>query len=145
VAKSLGANQFIAITGGLLACLGLAVSATLRISSFARYMWYEDLGLDVNPSVSPELFRQIVAATPTDKSLFYFAVALIPVGLFLIVLAVVRHKKAAGGTSQWSADPQLVAEAAARGSRNGMGGVGVVFRWLVIDGRAGSYSWRTTW
>lgn len=99
MAKSMGTNQFIAITGGLLAFLGLAVSATLRISSFARYMWYEDLGLDVNPSVSPELFRQIVAATPTDKSLFYFAVALIPVGLLLIVLAVVRHKKAAGRTS----------------------------------------------
>lgn len=99
MAKSIGTNQFIALIGGLLAVLGLAVSATLRISSFARYMWYEDLGLDVDPSVSPELFRQIVAATPTDRSLFYFAVALIPVGVLLLVLGVVRHKKAGGKPS----------------------------------------------
>jgi hypothetical protein len=99
MAKSISTNQFIAIIGGLLALLGLAVSATLRISSFARYMWYEDLGLDVDPSVSPALFRQMVAATPTDKFLFYFAVALIPVGVLLVVLAVVRHKKAGGKPS----------------------------------------------
>jgi hypothetical protein len=55
-------------------------------------MWFDDLGLDVDPAVSPELFRQIVATTPIDKALFYIALALIPVRV-LLVLGIVRHKK----------------------------------------------------
>ena len=97
--KSIGTNQVIALVGGVLALLGLAVCATLRVSSFARYMWYEDLGLDVDPAVSPELFRQIVATTPTDKSLFYLALALIPVGVLLLLLGVIRHKRLGGKPS----------------------------------------------
>lgn len=99
MAESLSTNHVVALIGGVLALLGLAVAATIRASSFARYMWFEDSGLDVDPAVSPELFRQIVATTPTDKALFYIALVLIPVGLLLLVLGVVGHKKLGGKTS----------------------------------------------
>jgi hypothetical protein len=92
VAKTIIRNEFITLVGGVVALLGLTVAATLRLSSFARYMRYEDLGLDVSPSVSPELFRQIVAPTPTDKALFYVALALAVVGVLLLVLAVMRRR-----------------------------------------------------
>ena len=94
--KSIGTHRFIALSGAALALTGFAVSVTLRVSSFARYMWYEDLGLDVDPAVSPELFRHIVAATPADRAMFYIALALIPVGLLLLVLGVSRLRKPGG-------------------------------------------------
>ena len=94
--KSIGTHRLIALSGAALSLTGFAVSVTLRVSSFARYMWYEDLGLDVDPAVSPELFRHIVAATPVDRAMFYIALALIPVGLLLLVLGVSRHRKPGG-------------------------------------------------
>jgi uncharacterized membrane protein YidH (DUF202 family) len=99
VPKSRAKSQVIALVGSALALVGLTVAATLRASSFARYMWFEDLGLDVDPAVSPELFRQIVATTPTDKALFYIALALIPIGVFLLVLGMFRHKRMGGDVS----------------------------------------------
>jgi hypothetical protein len=97
--KSIAKNQVIAFIGSVLALVGLTVAATLRASSFARYMWFEDLGLDVDPAVSPELFRQIVATTPADKALFYIALMLIPIGVLLLVLGIVRHKRMDGNVS----------------------------------------------
>lgn len=97
--NSIAKNHVIAVIGGVLALVGITVAATLRASSFARYMWFEDLGLDVDPAVSPELFRQIVATSPTDKALFYMALALIPVGVILLVLGIVRRKRMDGNVS----------------------------------------------
>ena len=97
--KSTARNQVIVLIGSALALVGLTVAAALRISSFARYMWLEDLGFDANPAVSPELFRQIVATTPTDKALFYVALALIPIGMLLLVMGIVRDKRMDGEIS----------------------------------------------
>lgn len=91
--KSIDPNLGMGFLGVVLAILGVAVCLTIRVSSFARYMWLEDLGLDVDPNVSPELFRKLVALTPTDTAMFFIALALIPLGLLLVTIAAVKHKR----------------------------------------------------
>lgn len=80
-------------TGAAFVVLGFTVWATLRVSSFARYMRLEDLGLDVNPAVGPETFRKMVEMTPTDRPLWVAAVAVMLLGLALFVAGLIRWKR----------------------------------------------------
>lgn len=73
--------------GIVLVAVGGAVAFAVRALSFARYMYLEDLGLDVDPSVGPQLFSEIVAPTLADRTFFYVAAGLVPVGLVLLILA----------------------------------------------------------
>lgn len=82
----LNRSQATMVLGLILVAVGTAVALAVRTLSFARYMHLEDLGLDVDPAVGPELFRQLVAPTAADRIFFYLAAALIPVGLVLLFL-----------------------------------------------------------
>ncbi len=54
--------------GIILTAVGVAVAFAVRALSFARYMHLEDLGLDVDPAVGPELFTLLVAPTVAERS-----------------------------------------------------------------------------
>lgn len=81
------------VLGLVLVAVGAAVAFAVRILSFARYMHLEDLGLDVDPAVGPELFRQLVAPTAADRIFFYLAAALIPIGLVLLFIGWRRSRQ----------------------------------------------------
>jgi tellurite resistance protein TehA-like permease len=76
------------ITGALVAGAGVLVALTLCVSSFSRYMYVEDL----NPNVTPEVFRNLVAFSPGERGLFYIGVTCILLGLLLIVLGLARRR-----------------------------------------------------
>ncbi|WP_346925914.1 hypothetical protein [uncultured Arthrobacter sp.] len=72
--------------GLVLTAVGVAVGFAVRALSFARYMHLEDLGLDVDPAVGPELFTLLVTPTVAERTFFYLSVAFVPVGLVLLVV-----------------------------------------------------------
>jgi len=80
-------SQMLFVMGLVLAAVGVAVAFAVRVLSFARYMHIEDLGLDVDPAVGPELFGLHVAPTLAERTFFYVSVGFIPVGLVLLILA----------------------------------------------------------
>ncbi|HEX9226238.1 MAG TPA: hypothetical protein VF885_06225 [Arthrobacter sp.] len=80
-------SQFTFMLGIVLVAVGGAVAFAVRVLSFARYMYLENLGLDVDPSVGPQLFSEIVAPTVADRTFFYAALGLVPIGLILLILA----------------------------------------------------------
>ncbi|MDI3211042.1 hypothetical protein [Arthrobacter sp. AL12] len=88
--------QTMIMLGLVLIAVGTAVAVAVRVVSFSRYMRLEDLGLDVDPALGTGLFSQIVAPTTAERTMFYAAVALIPVGLVLLILAL-RRRPLAGG------------------------------------------------
>jgi hypothetical protein len=57
--------------GLILTAVGVAVTFAVRALSFARYMHLEDLGLDVDPAVGPELFTLLVAPTLAERMFFW--------------------------------------------------------------------------
>ena len=79
-------SQITFMLGIVLVAVGVAVAFALRVLSFVRYMHLEDLGLDVDPAVGAELFRQIVAPTMAERTFFYVSVGLVPVGLILVAV-----------------------------------------------------------
>ena len=89
-------SQVTFLLGIVLVAVGIGVAFAVRLLSFARYMHLEDLGLDVNPAVGAELFRQIVASTAAERTLFYTAVALVPLGAVLLILGWRQRTRAAG-------------------------------------------------
>ena len=80
-------SQITFMLGIVLVAGGVAVAFAVRVLSFVRYMHLEDLGLDVDPAVGAELFRQIVAPTMAERTFFYVSAGLVPVGLVLLILA----------------------------------------------------------
>ena len=89
-------SQIAFMLGVVLVAVGVAVAFAVRALSFARYMHLEDLGLDVDPAVGPELFSQLVAPTVADRTLFYLSMGLVPVGLVLLILAWRLRSRPAG-------------------------------------------------
>ena len=89
-------TQVTFMLGVVLVAVGIGIASAVRLISFARYMHLEDLGLDVNPAVGAELLRQIVASTAAERTLFYTAVALVPLGAVLLILGW-RHRTRAAG------------------------------------------------
>lgn len=87
-------SQTTFMLGLVLIAVGLAVAFAVRVVSFSRYMRLEDLGLDVDPALGPGLFSQVVAPTMAERTIFYGAVALVPVGLVLLILAWRTRPKA---------------------------------------------------
>ena len=79
-------NQMLFMLGLVLTAVGVAVAFAVRALSFARYMHLEDLGLDVDPVVGPELFNLHVAPTLAERMFFYVSVGLVPVGLVLLIV-----------------------------------------------------------
>ena len=45
----------------------------------------EDLGLDADPVVGPELFSQIVAPTVAERTFSYVAIGIVPAGQVLLI------------------------------------------------------------
>lgn len=80
-------TQITFMLGIVLVAVGGAVAFAVRVLSFARYMYLEDLGLDVDPSVGPQLFSEIVAPTVADRTFFYASLGIVLVGLILLILA----------------------------------------------------------
>ena len=80
-------SQATFMLGLVLIAVGLAVALAVRVVSFSRYMRLEDLGLDVDPALGSGLFSQVVAPTMAERTMFYAAVALVPVGLALLIHA----------------------------------------------------------
>ena len=89
-------SQVTFLLGVVLVAVGIGIAFAVRLLSFARYMHLEDLGLDANPAVGAELFRQIVASTAADRTLFYTAVAMVPLGAVLLILGWRQRTRAAG-------------------------------------------------
>ena len=79
-------SQITFMLGIVLVAGGVAVAFAVRVLSFVRYMHLEDLGLDVDPAVGAELFRQIVAPTMAERTFFYVSAGLVPVGLVLVAV-----------------------------------------------------------
>lgn len=79
-------SQLLFILGLVLTSVGVAVASAVRFLSFARYMYLEDLGLDVDPAVGPELFTLLVAPTVAERTFFYLSVGFVPVGLVLLIV-----------------------------------------------------------
>ena len=90
-------NQIIWMLGLVLVAVGLATAATVRVSSFARYMHLEDLGLDVDPAISADVFRQLVVLTMPEKLIFFIAVGLVPIGILLLIVGWLRQRRASAG------------------------------------------------
>ena len=89
-------SQTTFVLGLVLVAVGMAVAVAVRVVSFSRYMRLEDLGLDVDPALGAGLFSQIVAPTIAERTIFYAAVALVPIGLALLILAWRRRPLVAG-------------------------------------------------
>lgn len=89
-------TQIMFMLGIVLVTAGVAVAFAVRVLSFVRYMYIEDLGLDVDPAVGPELFRQIVAPTVADRLFFYVSAGLVPVGVVLLIVAWRLRSRPAG-------------------------------------------------
>ena len=89
-------SQITFMLGIVVIAIGVAVAFAVRALSFARYMHLEDLGLDGDPAVGPELFNQIVAPTTAERSFFYVSLGLVPVGLALLILAWRLRSRPAG-------------------------------------------------
>ena len=85
-------SQTTFMLGLVLIAVGMAVAFAVRVVSFSRYMRLEDLGLDVDPALGTGLFSQIVAPTVAERTIFYAAVALVPIGLALLLLAWRRRR-----------------------------------------------------
>lgn len=86
-------NQALAFLGILLSVVGGAVASTLWIASFSHYARLEDLGLDVDQSLDPEVLRQLTVFTLQERTMFYGALVMIPVGLALLIYGLVKSSK----------------------------------------------------
>jgi sulfite exporter TauE/SafE len=89
-------SQIAFMLGVVLVAIGMAVAIAVRVLSFARYMHLENLGLDVDPAVGPELFSQIVTPTIAERTFFYVSLGLVPAGLVLLILAWRLRPRPAG-------------------------------------------------
>jgi hypothetical protein len=92
----LNRSQITFVLGIVLVAIGMAVAIAVRVLSFARYMYLEDLGLDVDPGVGPELFSQIVAPTIAERTFFYVSAGFVPVGVVLLLVAWRLRSQPAG-------------------------------------------------
>ena len=81
-------SQLIFMLGFVLTAVGVAVAFAVRFLSFARYMHVEDLGLDVDPAVGPELFTLLVAPTVAERTFFYLSVGIVAVGVVLLIVGL---------------------------------------------------------
>ena len=89
-------SQITFLLGMVLIAVGVGVAFAIRLLSFARYMHLEDLDLDTNPAVGAELFRQIIASTAAERTLFYTAIALVPLGAVLLILGWRQRNRGVG-------------------------------------------------
>ncbi|QOT18339.1 MULTISPECIES: hypothetical protein [Paenarthrobacter] len=87
-------SQKLKFAGALMGVVGVAVAVALWTASFSRYSRIEDLGLDVDPSIDPEILRKLTAFTVHEQVMFYGGLSLAIAGLILLIMGSIKSSRA---------------------------------------------------